>query len=153
SIEGDDDGALGGRVVLSDAADRLALFTGELVEADRRWSVPPLVWHSRSETHAHVAYEGPLVAFPTHTPFLDLERGLADGTLIEARLDLTVAHPPDAAGFERFGSVEGTVVLDGRRHGIATCGLVTRAESSTRPRFPYGRVTLPVGPWGDVLLL
>jgi hypothetical protein len=153
SIDGGEDGAIAGRVVVSDGPDRLSLFTGELTDPGREWMVPPLAWESPSGTRARFAYEGPLVAFPTHTPFLDLERGLADGEVVEARLDLTFERVADLGVEECFGAVAGVVVVDGRHHAIATRGLATHADTSVRPRFPSCRVTLPIGPWGDLLLV
>src|SRR5206468_1648864 len=51
---------------------------------------------------------GPLLRFPDTPPFLDLERGLADASLVDAevRLDFT----PDAS--ETFGAVSGQARLD-----------------------------------------
>lgn len=154
SIDASAEGATGGRVVVSDGPDRLALFTGELVDPSREWVVPPLVWESESPACARVVYEGPLVAFPSHTPFLDLERGLADGTVVEARLDLTCERTAIAADADDwFGAVVGSLVVDGRAHTIATRGLVTLAETGTRPRFPSCRITLPDTSWGALVLV
>ncbi len=150
SVEAGADGVIGGRVVVSDGPDRLALFTGELADPSRAWTVPPLVWEADSPTRARITYDGPLVAFPTHTPFLDLERGLADGSIVEAELDVT-CECADAG--DSFGTVAGRLVLDGREHAIATRGFVTRAEAAGRPRFPSCRITLPVGPWGALVLV
>ena len=72
---------------------------------------------SRSSAPAdrvRVIYEGPLVAFLTHTPFLDLERGLAGGTLIEG-LDITFRADETEVGEECFGDVRGEMIVDGLR--------------------------------------
>ena len=76
------------------------------------------------------SYDGPLVAFPNHAPFLDLERGLAEGTVVEARLDLSfVGDAPERVDEDCFGTVRGDLVVDGRRHVIATRGVAIAAEA------------------------
>ncbi len=151
SIDAGDGGTIGGRVVVSERADRLALFTGELADADREWTVPPLAYEAAPGAPVRFAYEGPLVAFPNHAPFLDLERGLAEGTVVEARLDLSFERDaPDRADEDCFGTVHGELVVDGRRHVIATRGVAIVAEAPVRARFPQCRVTLPIGcVWGE----
>jgi hypothetical protein len=131
---------------VSEDAQRLSLFTGELADVGRPWTIPPLSYAESASGIGRFSYAGPLVTFPTHTPFLDLERGLAGGTLAEGQLDLTFAPDFDAQpSVERFGDVRGTLAVDGRAYSIATRGLATYADGPMRPRFPSCRVTFSVG--------
>jgi hypothetical protein len=153
SIESGDGGAVGGRVVLSEDARRLSLFTGELADTAHDWAIPPLTYAESPPGRGRFTYAGPLVTFPSHTPFLDLERGLADGTLVEGTLDLTFAPDRGAVAADAsFGDVRGTLVVDGREYAIATRGLATSADGPMRTRFPHCRITLTVGPAGATML-
>jgi len=96
-----------GRLLLFLPEGGLVLFTGE------RTTEPPgrvggLDVAARSGGGLGVRFRGPLLRFPDTTPFLDLERGLADASLVDAevRLDFT----PDAS--ETFGAVSGQARLD-----------------------------------------
>ncbi len=152
SIEAGNGGTLGGRVVVSEGPGSLALFTGELVDPAEEWAVPPLMCVS-SDGLMRFTFEGPLVAFPTHTPFLDLERGLADGTVVEAALELAFTRNRACADDrEAFGTVTGHVTIRGRRHAIATCGLATYADAPLRAVFPHCRMTLACGARAPLVL-
>ncbi len=147
-IDAGEHGVVGGRVVLSEAADRLSLFTGELADPAVEWAVPPLFYEETTGMW-RFTYEGPLVTFSSHTPFLDLERGLAGGAVVEGGLDLLFAPDRKSAsveGDECFGDVRGEVHLAGRRHRIEARGLATRTEAPARSQFPHCRVTLVIGP-------
>lgn len=155
SVDAGDDGAIAGRVVVSEHADRLALFTGELVDGARAWTIPPLECECGPTGVDRVRYAGPVVAFPRHTPFVDLEHGLADGHVVEARLDVRFARDPvDAPSGNApcFGDVTGELVIDERRYVLATRGAATHADAPVRPVFPDCRVTLPLLPLGGVRL-
>lgn len=155
SIDVGEAGGIAGRLVISRDPDRLALFTGELGDPTVAWTIPPLTFEPLAGGGARVAYEGPLVGFPTLTPFLDLERGLAGGTLIEARVDLTFAA--DQSGYvsgseECFGDVRGKICLDGRAHAIATRGVASNSGVLAPRPLPDCRITLPISPLGALLL-
>jgi hypothetical protein len=155
SIEAGDEGPTGGRVVLSESPSSLALFTGELVPVSREWSVPPLRCDSQPDGTMRVAYEGPLVRFPNHTPFLDLERGLAGGVVVEARLDVVfepAAAERGAPSAERFGIVRGDLVVDGRYQQIRTHGVATMVDPPVSFPAGCGRITLPTAACGALLL-
>ncbi|MCC6764163.1 MAG: hypothetical protein IT293_05820 [Deltaproteobacteria bacterium] len=155
SIEAGDGGPVAGRVIVSESPTRLALFTGELVDPSRGWVVPPLVCERAADGSMRFVYDGPVIAFPTHTPFLDLERGLADGRLVEARLDLRFRRTDPAQiaiGSESLGEVHGAIEIEGRRYEIATRGVVTDVELSSRARVPRGRITLPDAACGPLVL-
>jgi hypothetical protein len=55
----------------------------------------------------HIRYEGPMVLYPSHDAFCDLERGLAGAELTEAKADLLV----EIDG-ESFGSLRGYLETD-----------------------------------------
>jgi hypothetical protein len=155
SIDSGEQGPIAGRVVVSESATRLALFTGELIDPSRAWMVPPLACERGPEGELRFAYDGPLVAFPSHTPFLDLEHGLAAGELVEGRIDLRFRpadRVPAASGGDLFGDVRGELAIDGRRHEIASRGVATDSDLAPRARVPYGRITLPDAPNGPLLL-
>ena len=80
SIDVGAEGTLGGRLLVTTHAEELALFTGEVTDRMVTWAVPPLAIHDLGAGSMRIMYEGPLVGFPTLTPFLDLERGLAAAT-------------------------------------------------------------------------
>jgi len=156
SIDAGDAGSIAGRLVISQGADRLSLFTGELSDPSLRWTIPPLTFTAGVNGDARVAYEGPLVGFRTLTPFVDLEQGLVGGTLIEGSVDLTFRADPsgDAIGSEEcFGEVRGTVVVDGRSYFFVSArGGATNSEGWVPQRLPSCRITLPTSPWGSLAL-
>ncbi|MEO6027486.1 MAG: hypothetical protein ABIR79_11525 [Candidatus Binatia bacterium] len=150
-LDGAETGPVAGRVVVSPGAGELVLFTGELSSPADRYAMPPLAIASVAGDGARVTYDGPLVRFPTLTPFLDLERGLAEGTLIEGTIDLT--FEADRVGIAGFGDVRGEIVVDGCRQTIAARGVATsRSETHTGHALPTCRLTLPAAPWGGSLL-
>lgn len=146
-IDGAEAGPVAGRVVISPGPDELVLFTGELSHPSDRHAIPPLAITALASEGLRVTYDGPLVRFPTLTPFLDLERGLAGGTLVEGHVDLTFAA--DRTGIGGFGDVHGAFVVDGRRQVVAVRGVTThRTETHTGSSFPACRLILPTAPWG-----
>lgn len=146
-IDAADDGPVAGRIVISRWRDDLILFTGELSHPDDHASVPPLAITPVADDMFRVTYYGPLMRFPVLTPFLDLERGLAAGTLVEGRIDLVFTA--DRGGVRGFGHVQGDVEIDGHRQAIDVRGATThRAQTFMAQQFPHCRLTLPEGPWG-----
>lgn len=149
-------GAVAGRLLVSDAADRLALFTGELAERGTRALCVPAL---RIEVRAHHAFDvrfaGPLLAFPMLTPFADLEHGLAAGELREARIGLrfTPANPVAevAEGGARFGAVTGVVRIGRARHRIRAPAHASEGLGSPQ-RHPSARLVLPGTALGDLEL-
>jgi hypothetical protein len=147
-------GAVAGRLLVSDAADRLALFTGELAERGTRALCVPAL---RIEVRAHHAFDvrftGPLLAFPMLTPFADLEHGLAAGELREARIELRftpanpVAEVPE--GGARFGVVTGVVRIGRARHRIRAPAHASEGLGSPQ-RHPSARLVLPGTALGDL---
>jgi len=102
-----------------------------------------------------------MLEFPALTPFLDLEDGLARGALIEA--SLAVRFAPERAAAEcaagdqrehaspraRFGTLRGTLALDGARHDIATVACASSGGlAGGSGRVPALRLTLPETPLG-----
>ena len=135
----------GGRLLLSPDANTLALFTGEL--ADRHglpWTVPRLRYTDAAAGAWRVRYAGPLLSFPTLTPFLDLEQGLARGKLIEAAVELefTPAEPLTHA-VRRFGSVAGTIRLGDARWEVSAGAVAHDSAPQTPRHYPFCRLTLP----------
>lgn len=155
SIEASESGPTGGRLVVSRDERRLALFTGELAVSGEPWRVPPLAIAVASSGEMRVTFEGPMVGFSFHGPFVDLERGLAGGTLLEGRLDVTFRSDPEhgaANADETFGEVRGELVIDGRRTLVLTRGVAVTTLPAAARRLPSCRVTLPTSPWGTVAL-
>jgi hypothetical protein len=123
------------------------LFTGELSYSDDRAAVPPLAIVPDADDALRITYDGPLMRFPVLTPFLDLERGLASGTLAEGRVDLTFT--PDRGGVRGFGEVRGEIVVGAHRQSILVRGVTTnRTETFMAQHFPQCRLILPDAPWG-----
>jgi len=106
----------------------LVLFTGErTTEPPGRvagLSVTPL-----GDGGIGVRFRGPLLRFPDTTPFLDLERGLAGATLVEAEVRLDFR--PEAS--ESFGGVCGHVRLDAAEVAVEGPG--------------FAETEAPAGPW------
>ncbi len=155
SIDAGDGGPVAGRVVVSESSDRLALFTGELTDPSMEWVVPPLACEQAADGSMRFVYDGPCVSFPTHTPFLDLERGLSDGRLVEARLDLRfrpIGPPHAAIGDDSLGEVRGAIAIDDRRYEVSARGVAADVELSSHGRIPHGRIVLPAAPCGPLLL-
>ena len=118
-----------GRLLLFPESGGLVLFTGErLGHTPGGLRVEP----SASGGLA-LRYDGPLLRFPDTTPFLDLETGLARAELIEGEIALRFAPGHAHDGAAEFGTVRGSVVLDGVRHPVAARGF---AEDGA-----------PAGPW------
>jgi hypothetical protein len=116
------------RLLLFPGGDELLLFTGErTVETEGR--VGGLSVRPRAGGGYLVEFRGPLLRFPDTTPFLDLEHGLAAARLAEA--DVKLAFVPDASG--RFGTISGSVVVDGRHLPLAGGGFCEEG--------------MPAGPW------
>lgn len=154
SIDVAPSGPVAGRLLVTDAANRLALFTGELTE--RRTAalhVPALRLVPRAGHGFDVRFAGPLLSFPMLTPFRDLERGLAAGTLLDARVELRFTPTrPDAElrnGAARFGLVEGSVRLGDVRARISARAHATEGYAGgDRP--PSAHLVLPASPLGDL---
>jgi hypothetical protein len=159
SMEIGDGAAIAGRLLLSPGPGRLALFTGELAAAGL--AVPALAYHEGDGGLLDVGYEGSMLEFPALTPFLDLEDGLARGALIEAALAVRFApehvvaeraaadQREHASLRARFGTLRGTLTLDGARHDIATVACATSAGlAGGSGRVPALRLTLPETPLG-----
>ncbi len=155
SIDATDVGPTGGRLVISRDVDRLALFTGELSSPEEPWRVPPLSIEADATGRLRLTFEGPIMTFPSHTPFLDLERGLAGGTVTEGWFDVTFRPARDGLGGDAsnaFGDVQGKMMVDGISMPVATRGVGTTAVAPGARRFPSCRVTLPTSSWGTVAL-
>src|SRR5262249_941279 len=75
----------------------------------------------------------------------------AGSSLVEARVDLAV-EPEGGADGERFGRVSGHMTIDGRAYPIVARGVWTDGDTLKPPRLPSCRVTLPVSPWGALVL-
>ncbi|MBI3767230.1 MAG: hypothetical protein HY271_01915 [Deltaproteobacteria bacterium] len=149
-------GAIAGRLLITDAAERLALFTGELAERHTHTlHVPALRVDVRDHHAFDVRFAGPLLAFPMLTPFADLERGLAAGNLRDARLHLRFAPASPLAdlpaGAARFGTVTGVVRLGGTRHRVRALAWASAGLAPPR-RHPSARLVLPGTALGDLEL-
>ncbi len=144
SIDARDGASTAGRLLLSPSAGRLALFTGDLGDANGEcWSVPRLRFVDEPSGSWRVRYDGPLLAFPTLTPFLDLEHGLARGELVDAAVDLAFRAASDVATPRRFGTIRGSIELGSARYDV-TAGAVAHEQRMQAPRrLPFCRITLP----------
>ncbi|TMA80495.1 MAG: hypothetical protein E6J72_08145 [Deltaproteobacteria bacterium] len=153
SIDAGPAGATAGRLLITDAAERLALFTGELVERGPSLHVPALCIEADDDDALDLRFAGPMLAFPVLTPFTDLERGLAAGTLIDAdvHLRLTPTAPGThlAPGAVRFGTVRGIVRLGDASHRLDASGAASEGLPAPAPR-PNVRLVLPGTPRGDL---
>ncbi len=159
SIDTAGDGGVAGRLLVSPTSDELALFTGELAErGDGALTIPGLEYTTTDAGGMRVRFEGPLLSFPTLTPFLDLEHGLARGHLVEAALDLSFtparaeAPAPQARG--AFGTLQGWLALDGTRRTISTVAQGLAGPLAVPDQhFPFARFTLPATPLGHLALV
>jgi len=83
---------------------------------------------------ATISYQGPLVRYPTHEAFVDLERGLCGSTLAEARVEMRFEALPGTGG---FGRLVGSLDLDGvgaRVDVAAACDRSSRRGPVSRSR-------------------
>ncbi len=147
-------GATAGRLLVTDAAGRLALFTGELVErGGQSLHVPALRIEARDHHAFDVRFTGPMLAFPILTPFADLERGLAAGTLVDAEVQLrftpTAPLADLAPAAARFGVVTGIVRVDDARYRMDVRGAASEGLAPSAPR-PNVRLVLPGTVLGDL---
>ena len=157
SIDAAAEGGVAGRLLLCPRPGELALFTGELAaRGDGAWHVPPLRYEGGGDGAWQLAFRGPLLSFPTLTPFLDLENGLARGRLIEGAVALAFEplHAPGAAPpcAGRFGRVRGRVALDGWTRAIDDVAVLGAAALAGARRLPSLRVTLPDSAHGHLAL-
>ena len=127
----------GGRLLLFPDDGRLLTFTGERVgrhDADR---VAGLRVTLTATGEVELAYDGPMLAFPDTTPFVDLERGLATAgaTQAEVRLRLTPSHGASDEACP-FGRVDGYARIGAMHHQVAGHGVRSRREVgfAARPR-------------------
>src|SRR5439155_1728827 len=126
----------GARLLLFPSEGGLFLFTGERA---RGLTIAPA-----PAGRITLDYAGPLLRFPDTVPFLDLERGLATAHLVDAdvRLAFTPAHACGETG--SFGTVAGSVVLDGRRIEMSATAFAEDAERAGP--WPRVRVALRLDP-------
>jgi len=106
----------GARLLLFENDGTLGLFTGERLGGEADGHVGGLALRSTPGGSRQLRYEGPLVHFRHTAPFLDLEDGLAGAALVEASCALS--YRPSHPGCP-FGSVDGSVVVAGRRYAVA----------------------------------
>ncbi len=146
-------GAAAGRLLVSDAPDRLTLFTGELAERPSpALHVPPLRIVVRGHHAFDVRFAGAMLAFPMLTPFTDLERGLAAGNVVDARIALRFAPDvllPIPAGTARFGTVTGTIRLGRHRHRVRGRAYAAEGVPAGTP-LPAAHLVLPGTRLGDL---
>jgi hypothetical protein len=110
----------GGRLLLFPDDGRLFTFTGERIGAHGRDRVAGLRMTTTAAGAIDLAYDGPMLAFPDTTPFVDLEQGLAGAVAVEAHVALALA--PAHAGCA-FGIVTGNAALGAERATIRGHGL------------------------------
>jgi hypothetical protein len=110
----------GGRLLLFPDDGRLFTFTGERVGAHGRDRVAGLRMTATPDGTVEIGYDGPMLAFPDTTPFVDLEHGLASASALDARVTLTLR--PAHAGCA-FGAIAGDVVLGAESVRVAGHGL------------------------------
>ena len=94
-----------------------------------RYRIAGLSVDARTDGGLELAFEGPMIAYPSHDAFLDLERGLSSAGLEE--VSLTLSYSADQRG---FGKVSGRLDLPG-----STIDIATTAATGRGPRFAAGR--------------
>ena len=144
----------GGRLLLSPRAGTLALFTGDLTSRrDPPWTVSRLRYLDQPGGAWRVRYDGPMLSFPTLTPFLDLEQGLAAGELMDGVVDLVFTpQRPDDREPRRFGTVAGTIALGGAHWNISASAMAGESALALPRRYPFCRLTLPETDGGTELM-
>ncbi len=146
-----------GRLLLLPESGGMYLFTGEAREAATPGcvSVGPLVLARRTDDGLTISYDGPLLAFPDRTPFLDLEAGLSRAHTQEATIRLDVmpqrtrriaaGDSPPFVGWDGFTSVDGSLSF-GPVPDSTTAGQHSFPEGSIRVAgfgFVEGRSSAP----------
>jgi hypothetical protein len=110
----------GGRLLLFEQDGTLALFTGERIGGEAEGHVAGLSLTATADGGRLLRYDGPLARFPDTTPFLDLEAGLARASVVDAHCLMTFT--PGHSGCA-FGSIDGELVLAGRRRSLTGTGV------------------------------
>jgi hypothetical protein len=121
---------LGARLLLFGERDELLLFTGERTGGERAGQVGGLSFDPGEHGRQRLRYRGPLLRFPDTTPFLDLEHGLGRSTLVNA--DLALDYEPAHAGVCPFGSVVGTLTVEGQTEPIRATATLDQADVSAQ---------------------
>jgi hypothetical protein len=124
----------GGRLLLFPDDGRLVHFTGERVGRHAPDRVGPLRMTTDDVGTVTVEFDGPMLAFPDTTPFVDLERGLATATAVgvHVRLELSPSHTDGDPC--PFGVVRGRVRVGDVGYDVTGHGIRTRREVVLAPR-------------------
>ena len=107
-----------------------------------RWTVDEAAANPRRDwpAIARLRFEGPVVAYPSHDAFVDLEQGLSRAELLDCRLELTIEYDGDS-----FGTIEGAVDVAGQTLQLSTTGVCERGSRADLAASRGGRVALTSG--------
>jgi hypothetical protein len=127
--------AHGARLLLFTDDGRLFTFTGERAGCHAPDRVAGLRLTPLDSGVLELAYDGPMLAFPDTTPFLDLERGLAGARVTSAVVTLRALPSHDGCA---FGRVVGEVRIAGADHPVDGVGIQSRREAGLGARLRAG---------------
>jgi hypothetical protein len=116
----------GGRLLLFTEDGRLFTFTGERVGAHARGHVAGLALRTTAAGEVELAYDGPMLAFPDTTPFVDLEQGLAGATATRTTVALRLVPSHRDGEPCAAGAISGTARLGDAAHTVRGHGVRTR---------------------------
>jgi hypothetical protein len=143
--------SMASRICMARPDGKLLLFVGEGAWPGRmghyelgglRWAVEEAAENPRRDwpAVARLSFEGPVVAYPSHDAFVDLEQGLSRAELVDCRLELTVEYDGDS-----FGNIEGVVDVGGHASHLRTTGVCERGSRADLGASRRGRVALTSG--------
>lgn len=89
---------------------------------------------------SRLRFRGPVVSYPRHDAFVDLERGLSGAELVDCSLDLTFEYFGDS-----FGDISGSARIGEAVREIRTLGVCERGSRGESGAFPRARVALTGG--------
>ena len=89
---------------------------------------------------SRLQFRGPVVCYPSHDAFVDLERGLSGAELVDCSLDLTFEYLGDS-----FGEICGAARIGDSEREIRSLGVCERGSRGEPGAFPRARVALTAG--------
>jgi hypothetical protein len=144
-------GSMASRVCMALPDGKLLLFVGEGAWAGTvgryelgglDWQVVEAAANRRRDWPlvSRLRFRGPVVAYPRHDAFVDLEQGLSGAELVDCSFDLTFEYVGDS-----FGEISGSARIGDAVREIRTLGVCERGSRGEPGAFPRARVALTGG--------
>lgn len=108
------------------------------------FSLEGFYWNSKNPEQWRLRVDGWMIRYPDHNAYLDLESGLAGGTVVWAKADLSFAPDQPGADAGGQGHLQGNIEVDGFAFEISTA-----AVSDRRGRASATGARMTVRVWDD----